>query len=191
MRRRRQHGLGEDAVHRRVRALAGRAAGAVGDRDEVRCERREPRRSPPTASAPSPPSSAGRIRTRRGSAPFGAGSAKRLVAGIAHHATSRLAGAAPARCADRARARATPRSCLPARRGSVCCGNDVEAGRLRAIASPSRRRSRAGDGRAPRAGIRDRAARNRPPEAGRPAAARAPPRGWRARCRRGSAAPDG
>ena len=36
MRRRRQRGLGEDALDGRVRALAGRAAGAVGHRDEVR-----------------------------------------------------------------------------------------------------------------------------------------------------------
>ena len=42
MRRRRQHGLGEDALDRCVRALAGRTAGAVGHRDEVRLERREP-----------------------------------------------------------------------------------------------------------------------------------------------------
>ena len=43
MRRRRQRGFGEDALDGRVRALAGRAAGAIGDRDEVRLERREPR----------------------------------------------------------------------------------------------------------------------------------------------------
>ena len=36
MRRRRQRGLGEDALDRRVGALARRAAGAVGHRDEIR-----------------------------------------------------------------------------------------------------------------------------------------------------------
>ena len=43
MRGGRERRLGEDALDRRVGALAGRAAGAVGDRDEVRRERREPR----------------------------------------------------------------------------------------------------------------------------------------------------
>ena len=42
MRGRRQRGLGEDTLHRRVGALARRAAGAVGDRHEVRPQRREP-----------------------------------------------------------------------------------------------------------------------------------------------------
>ena len=42
MRRRRQHGLGEDAFHRRVGALARRAAGAIGDGNEIRLERRQP-----------------------------------------------------------------------------------------------------------------------------------------------------
>ena len=42
MRRRRQHGFGENALDRRVGALARRAAGAVGHRDEIRLERREP-----------------------------------------------------------------------------------------------------------------------------------------------------
>ena len=41
MRGRRQFGFGEDTLHRRVGALARRAAGAIGDRDEVRPQRRE------------------------------------------------------------------------------------------------------------------------------------------------------
>ena len=43
MRGRRQRGLREDALDGGMRTLAGRAAGAVGDRDEQRIERREPR----------------------------------------------------------------------------------------------------------------------------------------------------
>ena len=43
MRRRRQHGLGEDALDRRVGALARRAAGAIGHRDEIGLKRRQPR----------------------------------------------------------------------------------------------------------------------------------------------------
>ena len=42
MRGRRQRGLGEDALHRRVGALARRAARAVGHRHEIRPQRREP-----------------------------------------------------------------------------------------------------------------------------------------------------
>ena len=42
MRGRRQRGLGEDALHRRVRALARRAARAVRDRDEIRPQGAKP-----------------------------------------------------------------------------------------------------------------------------------------------------
>ena len=41
MRGRRQRRFRQDALDRRVRALARRAAGAVGDRDEIRRERRQ------------------------------------------------------------------------------------------------------------------------------------------------------
>ena len=43
MRGRRQRGLGEDAFDGRVGALARRAAGAIGHRDEGRPQRRQPR----------------------------------------------------------------------------------------------------------------------------------------------------
>ena len=42
MRGRRQRGLGQDALDGRVGALARRAAGAIGHRDEIRPQRREP-----------------------------------------------------------------------------------------------------------------------------------------------------
>ena len=42
MRRRHQRGLVEHALHGRVRAFAGRTAGAIGHRHEMRMQRREP-----------------------------------------------------------------------------------------------------------------------------------------------------
>ena len=69
MRGRRQRGLVEDALDGRVRALARRAAGAVGHRDEMRAQAAQAARSTPTASSPSPRSSAGRTRTRRAMRP--------------------------------------------------------------------------------------------------------------------------
>src|SRR5262249_26892881 len=42
MRGRQQRGLSQDARNRRMRALAGRAARAIGDGDEIGSERRQP-----------------------------------------------------------------------------------------------------------------------------------------------------
>ncbi len=119
MRRRRQHGLGEDALDGRVRALARRAAGAIGDRDEIRLQAAQAARSPPTAPAPCPRFWAERTRTRRGCrAARRSHEAARAVALIT---PPRALPARRARCADRARARARPRSCLPARAARFCC----------------------------------------------------------------------
>jgi hypothetical protein len=64
-------------------------------------------------------------------------------------------------------------------RAAASARGRCRARRLRAIASPFRRQSRAGDGRARRAGIRGRAVQNRRSADARRAATRAPPRGWR------------
>ncbi len=188
MRRRRQQRFGQDALDRRMGALAGRAAGAVGHRDEIRRQRRQPRDRLPQRLL-----HLRRLRREefeRDMQPASvAGAASGLrAAGSSRHLAARPV--APARCADRARATATPRSCLPVR-----AARSAAASRRGRRLQPLRHRlggeTEAAMGVLARAGIRDRAARSRRPAAGRPGAARAPPRGWRARCRRGSAAPDG
>ena len=94
MRGRRQRGLGQDALDGRVGALARRAAGAVGHRDEIGLERRQPRDRLPQRLL----HLLGLRREeleRDADAALVAGVTKRLRAdGGAHHATSRAAGAA-------------------------------------------------------------------------------------------------
>jgi hypothetical protein len=66
VRRRRQQGLGENALDGGVRAFAGRAAGAISDGDEIRLQRRQPPDRVPQATVPFPRSWAERTRRRRG-----------------------------------------------------------------------------------------------------------------------------
>ena len=167
MRGRRQRRLGQNALDRRMGALAGRAAGAIGDRDELRRQRRQPLDRLPQGLLHLLGRWAGRTRTRRGCG--GRCGMKRLArSGGVHHATSRArqrhqrAGVArePQRHRDLA---------VGARlRREAACAAPARARRPSSIASPSRAQSRAGDGRTARAGIPAHAARSRPPAAARP-----------------------
>ena len=116
MRGRRERGLRQDAPHGRMRALARRAAGAVGHRDEIRRKRREPRDRLPEILL--------------------------HLLGLGRKELERDADRPaitppPARrwrsgCADRGRARATPRSCRRSRaraRGSGACVTSRPAAR--------------------------------------------------------------
>ena len=177
MRGRRERGLGQDALDGRVRALARRAAGAVGDRDEVGLQRRKPRDRLPQRLLHL-------LGLRREELEGDADAA--LVAGVEAAGAGRgrrSSGDLPRGrrrqhdARDRARARATPRS--GPRRLAPAPGFAAAPGRGRRPSSTAprcRERSRAGGGRARRAGTRGHAARNRPPAAARPGAARAPPR---------------
>ena len=175
MRRRRERGLGQDALDGRVRALARRAAGAVGDRDEVGRERRQPRDRFPQRLLHL-------LGLRREELERDADAAS--VAGVEAAGARRRRSSGDLQrgrlrqqqAADRARARARPRSCRRRRAPAPGFGAAPRRGRRpSSTASPSRAQSRAGDGRARRAGTRGRAARNRRPAAARPGAARARP----------------
>ncbi len=192
MRGRRQHGLGEDALHRGVGALAGRAAGAVGHRDEIRRAAAPAARSTPTATASISAVLAERIRTRRADPGRAPAETKRLMRGsfITPPRVLPVVGCASTMRGSRASQSET--AILPSGPGgNVCCRSDVEAGgfqplrhRLGGEAEPAMGVLLAQEFEIVRREVDDQ-------QAGRPAAARAPPRGWRARRRRGSAAPDG
>ena len=190
MRGRRQRGLRQDALDGRVGALARRAAGAIGDRDEVRRQRRQPLDRLPQRSSPSPRPSAGRTRTRRR---CGACRGMKRLARMSdvHHATSRVAGdrhqrAGVARQPQRHRDLAVgaglgrQSSCASPARGPAAVIHCVTV----SGAKPSRRWACCSRRNSSSCGAKSTTSR-RPP-----GAARAPPRGWRARRRRGSAAPD-
>ncbi len=174
MRGRRQRRLVEDALDGGVRALARRAAGAVGHRDEIRRQRRQPLDRLPQRLAPSPPCWAGRIRTTRRCGCSATTSGWREADACITPPRACSASPRSAR-AYRAPATATPRSCPsePGSGGRLLCitGSSPAAAIHCVITSPAQ--SRDGDAHAARAGIRARAARNRRPADGRPAATRA------------------
>ena len=170
MRRRCQQGFGQDALDRCVGALARRTAGAIGDRDEIRLQAAQAGRSLATTIAPSREFSAGRIRTTReccaahrpGRSGLGVSRSSRYLARWRGEQNARIARE-PERHRDLA---------LRSRRQSLLA-HGFEARSFEPLRHRLRQQSRGDDARAPRAGIRDRAARNRPPASARRAAARA------------------
>ena len=142
VRRRRQHGLGEDALDGGVGALARRAAGAIGDGDEIRLERRQP--------ADRLPQRLLHLRgfrrkefERHADAARRAGIDEAAGTRSVHHATSRVFGAASTMRGSRASQSETAiLPCGPGGKGLLA--HDVEAGgfeplrhRLRRKAEPA------------------------------------------------------
>ena len=107
MRGRRQRGFLQDAPHGRVRALARRAAGAVGHRDEIGRAAAQAARPPPRDCVSI-------------SSVFGGKNSNETRIGRAITPPPRTI--APSGCADRGRARATPRSCRRSRAPAAGCG---------------------------------------------------------------------
>ena len=171
MRGRRQRRLRENALDRRVRALARRAAGAVGDRDEIRRQRRQP-----LDRLPQDLFHLRRLRREEferhlDAAALAAGETAGAARSSRHLPLRRL----PPCSARASRASHSDTAILPSDRAPATgsCAAPARARTPSSIASRSPAQSRAGDARTARAGIPARAARSPPPGAARPGAARA------------------
>ena len=175
MRGRHQLGLGENALHRRVRALARRAAGAIGDGDELRRQRLQPLDRFPQRLFHLLGGGRKEFERHRDAAVAGRHETAEART-CSSYATSRRGGDIATRAGIAREPERHRDLAVAARLGRQTL--DASAVRARtpsSIASPSPAQSRAGDARAARAGIPCRAARSRPPAAARPDAARAPP----------------
>ena len=167
----------------RVGALARRTAGAVGDRHEVRPQRREPLDGLPERALHLVGLRREELERARGGGvpPAAAGTldgGQLLTPTLRADATTARRGS---RASHMKRSSLVPRVPRAARSATQC---DVEAGRLDPLPRSSRARSRDADARAARAGIQDRCGA-KSTISSRPAdGARARPR--RSRCARSS-----
>ena len=190
MRGRRQRRLVEDALDGGVRALARRAAGAIGHRDEIGRERRQARDRPPTAcfsiSSVFGGKNSNETRMRRAPCACRAGWRAERV----HHATSRDGRRAAMRGSRASQSETRDLACAGSGASVSCVTTSRPAAsshcvdRLGREAEPAMRMLLAQEFEIMRREIDD----EQPPAR---RAARARPRASRARRRRGNAAPDG